>query len=364
MTTGKRILQIVPHVPGTLDGVGDHALRLAEALFDEDDMRTTFLVAASTSVQEKDGFEILSGFSNESFESVAPSMHHVILHYSNYGLGHRGMPFELRRFAQRLRRSLPGKWITMFHELYASGPPWRSAFWTRPFQVKIARDLMDLSDACFVSNRVIGDEIRRYDSGKPVHQVAIMSNLGEPHLTEFASRSPGCWAVCGGTKLLQRSLRTFLERKHAIPEAFRPERLYAIGGRRDARIEDLLRENTEMPVSYHPEVSAEAASEILEQCRFGWLDYYGAGKVWPGLIFKSATVGAYCAHGVIPVFAHEEGKIIFEGDSFPGPFGVSGGNPRFPQPGEVAKIAAEIYAWYQKHASSHHTAEVYAKALA
>ncbi len=363
MTTGAKILQIVPHVPGTFDGVGDYALRLAKVLSDEHDMRTTFLVAAPASADAKDGFGIVSGFSTEFFESVAPSIDHVILHYSNYGYANRGVPFGLRNFAQKLRRSLRGKWITMFHELYASGPPWRSAFWTRPFQVKIAHDLMDVSDACVVSNRVIGDEIRHYDGGKPVYEVPIMSNLGEPLLTEFSPRSRGRWVICGGAALLLRSLGTFLERKSVIPTAFRPERLDVIGGWRDSRIEQLLKGVTDISVSYHPEVSPEAASEILGQCTFGWLDYYGAGKVWPGMIFKSASVAAYCAHGVIPVFAHQEEEITLNGDRFPGPFTISGGEVRFPRPENVTDTVREIYAWYQKHASSHCAGAVYARAL-
>ncbi len=363
MTTGARILQIVPHVPGTFDGVGDHALRLARVLFDEHNMRTTFLVAAPTPINAKDGFEIVSGFSPEFFNSVAPSLDHIILHYSNYGYASRGVPVELRNFSQKLRRSLRGKWITMFHELYASGPPWRSAFWTRPFQVKIARDLMDVSDGCVVSNWVIGDEIHRRNSGKPVYQVPIMSNLGEPLLTEFPPRSDGRWAICGGATLLLRSIGTFLERKGAIPASFRPERLDVIGGWRDSRIEQLLEKITDISVTYHPEVSPESASEILGQCTFGWLDYYGAGKVWPAMIFKSASVAAYCAHGVIPVFAHREGEITLNGDRFPGPFIISRDGVHLPSAEHVMETVRETYTWYQRNASSHRTAAVYARVL-
>ncbi len=356
-----RILQIVPHVPGTFDGVGDYALGLARVLAGEHGMRTTFLVASPAPSSAIDGFEVLSGFS-KLFSASSPPFDHVILHYSNYGYATRGAPFQLRAFAQQFRRILRGRWITAFHELYASGPPWRSAFWTRPFQVKIARDLIDLSDACVVSNPVIREEINRYDSGKRVYQTAIMSNLGEPQLTDF-NRSSTTWAICAGTVLLRRSLETFLQRRQAIPAVFRPERLELIGGRRDSEIQELGRQVNDIPVGYHPEVPAEAASALLTQCTFGWLDYYGAGKVWPAMIFKSGSLAAYCANGVVPVFAHRESEITWDGELFPGPFSITAREVHLPPPATVPQTAREVYGWYHRHSSGHRTGELYAKAL-
>ena len=61
MHSEKTVLQIVPKLPGSLDGVGDYALTLAKALFDENGLRTTFVVAGGTSVESRDGFEVVSG---------------------------------------------------------------------------------------------------------------------------------------------------------------------------------------------------------------------------------------------------------------------------------------------------------------
>src|SRR4051812_27972038 len=146
-----RVLQIVPHLPGGFDGVGDHALNLARALSRDFGISTTFLVAGKTSANSKDGYAIISGLNLETCEQLARDHKHVVLHYVNYGYQARGVPFLLRAFVKQLRAQLRGRWVTTFHELYASGPPWKSEFWLRPFQVKIARDLIDLSDACFVS---------------------------------------------------------------------------------------------------------------------------------------------------------------------------------------------------------------------
>jgi hypothetical protein len=120
------VLQIVPQLPGTLDGVGDYALNLAKALAAEHGITTTFLVGGETSVHSKDGHAVISGLSRDASAELAQKCEHVILHYVNYGYQARGVPFRLSAFAKQLRSQLHGRWITTFHELYASGPPWKS----------------------------------------------------------------------------------------------------------------------------------------------------------------------------------------------------------------------------------------------
>src|ERR1051325_4508143 len=101
-----RVLQIVPHLPGGFDGVGDHALNLARALSSDFGITTTFLVAAKTSAKSKDGFGIISGLNPESCAQLARDHEHVILHYVNYGYQARGVPFLLRAFVKELRSHL------------------------------------------------------------------------------------------------------------------------------------------------------------------------------------------------------------------------------------------------------------------
>src|SRR5258708_2283655 len=197
------VLQIVPHLPGSYDGVGDYALNLAKALSKACNLQTAFLVAQTTETKSKDGFEIISGLAGDL---SSRSFDHVILHYANYGYQSRGVPFELRRFSGELRRRLHGRWITTFHELYASGPPWKSAFWLRPWQVKIAQDLIDVSDFCFVSNDVIRNAISRHDAGKSIRLLPLMSNFGEPELGDFDGRPNTRWAICGDQTLHRRAL--------------------------------------------------------------------------------------------------------------------------------------------------------------
>ncbi len=360
------VLQIVPQLPETYGGVGDYAFNLADKLLQDHHLKTVFAFPGESSTSSVGGFEVRSG---ANFPGVTPQndYDHVILHYVNYGYQNRGVPFRLRTQMQRMRGRLKGRWITMFHELYASGAPWKSAFWLRPLQVRIARDMVDLSDCCFVSNRVIRNEITSYDSTKRVGLQPIMSNLGEPVLEDFTNRSARNWVICGRLPLILRSLRTFAAVCSQIPRSYCPDRLDVVGGERDEMVSDCLFELEKtipgIACHYHPEVSAQLASEILRECTFGWLDYFGDHKSWPGMIFKSGSFAAFCAHGIIPVLAHQEPPPSVDEDSFPGLFSLSSKSAHLPSVDLLSGLRQEIYDWYHKHASAKKAAIAYADAL-
>ena len=363
----KTVLQIVPRLPGTFDGVGDYALNLARALSANHGITTTFLVAGNTSVTSKEGYAVSSGLSSEGSAALAQKCEHAILHYVNYGYQARGVPFSLRAFAKQLRSQLRGRWVTMFHELYASGPPWKSAFWLRPLQVGIARDIIDASTACVVSNRPIERAIHAYDPGKKVYLAPVTSNFGEPKLSGFDGTSPKRWAICGGTALIGRSVQLFEQLHPLIPEVFAPEHLDVVGGHEELSIRSALdrlsRSRPRLSCHYHPEVSAEDASEVLRKSSFGWIDYFGAGKMWPGMVLKSTAFAAFCAHGIVPILSHREEPIAHKGDALPGPYYITPGAIHFPVPEQLPETRQKVYSWYHEHADSQQLARVYAEAL-
>src|SRR5712691_2774008 len=165
------LLQIVPQVPGSFDGVGDYALGLAKALAASHGVQTIFAVAKQTDIKAKEQFPLISGLNSALDCDV--SYQHAVLHYANYGYQSRGVPLGLRNFVRQLRRKLGGRWITMFHELYAFGPPWKSAFWLYSLQARIARNMIDISDTCFVSSDAIQNEIHAHDREKSVRLLPV-----------------------------------------------------------------------------------------------------------------------------------------------------------------------------------------------
>jgi hypothetical protein len=360
------IFQIVPQTPGTLDGVGDYALNLARALLADHGYETIFAVAKTTETKANDEFRVIAGL-DAALERI-PSCDHVILHYANYGYQSRGVPFRLRNFARELRRKLRGRWITTFHELYAFGPPWKSAFWLYPLQARIARDIIDSSDVCVVSSNTIEEAIHQCDEQKPVRVVPVMSNFGEPTALHLDEKSPRHWAICGGTDLILRSLRSFLDVQAFIPPAFLPDQLDVFGGRESDAIRQCVRtiKKTLCGVScrYQPEITAGDAGEILRGCSFAWIDYFGEGKVWPAMIFKSGSFAACCAHGVLPVVSHQQPPPPIADESFPAWYFVNADRAHFPEPAELASAVEKIHGWYHRHASAACAARAYAEALA
>lgn len=347
MTNSPRpILQIVPHALGTHDGVGDHAVILAKILQAGYGRETVFVSAKDIS------------------KAVNNNYDNIILHYVNYGYQKRGVPFALLRVLRQLGRS-GGRLLTIFHELYASGSPWQSAFWLRPFQVHIARSISRISDSCIVSSDMMARQLRGLTPNIRVSVHPVFSNFGEPSLSQvqMANRSPHRWVICGGTALVERSLRSFCAIMKQIPPTVSANELFVLGGKDNPIVHSILSGLTETRSDYRPQIAAEEASQILSTCSFAWLDYFHRPDVPTDALLKSSAFAAVCAHGVIAVLPHPGSVISIEADPLPGPYFVNGQRCQLPSEQDRHEIANKIYNWYQRHASADHLARAIAAAL-
>ena len=356
MTRSSTILQIVPRAPGTHDGVGDYAFTLAQKLRERYSCKTVFAAA----VGEADSFPSkLTDFDVVSLASLGrdhseQKFQHIILHYVNYGYQKRGIPFALLSILRELRRRCPGHFVTIFHELYASGLPWKSAFWLRPFQMAIARKISQISDASVVSSNAMLTRLGTLTPNANIRVHPVFSNFGEPLLSsdQIANRSPQRWAICGGTVLVERSLRSFRKAIDRLPENFSPSELFVIGGTDNPVTRLLLASLPNIHTEYHPQITSLEASQILASCAFAWLDYFHRADVPMDVVLKSGAFAAACAHAVTPVFPHNGCAIGIADDPLPGPYFVDADRVNLPH--DRTKVAAEIYAWYQRHVSSEH----------
>lgn len=360
------LLQIVPQLPGTHDGIGDYALNLAQALARQFKVETIFAVPHATTKK-------VGAFSVRSFDlsaAAAARLAHgcddVLLHYVNYGYHLRGVPRGLPGFLQTLRRNSSVGMSIVFHELFADvKAPWRSAFWLRPLQIRIAREIAALADVCFVSSEVMAGQLQRIAQPARVSIHPVMSNFGEPILSsdDFAARDPHQWVICGGTALVARSVRSFAARVGEIPESFSPRELLVLGGRANDSVRANLESLRGLKVKYYPEIEASTASSILSSSSFGWLDYFHETRALVGAVLKSTAFAAYCAHGVIPVFPQAGSPIQVRQDRLPGPFFVGASKQNLPAEPERARVAQLLYDWYRHNASSQHLAATVASAI-
>lgn len=343
--------------------MGDYAAIIAQKLSDIYSSQTVFATA-------------VTALSHENVE-------HVILHYVNYGYQKRGVPFGLLPILRELRRRHGGRWLTIFHELYASGQPWKSAFWLRPLQMHIAKAIAEISDVAIVSSETMRAQLislaptapavaavcdrrdqpeaatpRRSQSsatGQHLQVYPVFSNFGEPSLSpaQIANRSPHRWAICGGSILVERSLRSFRAIKNQIPEILAPQELFVLGGEDNSISRALLAELQNIRTEYRPRVAAAEASQILSTCAFMWLDYFHRKPVPMDIVLKSGAFAAACAHGVIPIFPHAGTAISLESDRLPGPFFIDE-ITELPALNDRPEIASAFYNWYQRHAASDH----------
>lgn len=340
------VLQIVPKIPGDRDGVGDYALSLARILSADFGITTSFAVASE-------------------LESSRKNHEHVILHYVNYGYQKRGVPFGLLSSLRNLRRNSRGRLVTVLHELYASGPAWRSAFWLQPFQRHIARSIAQISDLCLVSSETMLNQLRSLWPNVRAEVHPVFSNFGEPSLLsdQFSKRDPHRWVICGGTALIEQSLRSFRAIFNRTPEFFSPHELFVLGGSDNPATRSLLADFVNVRVDYRPQIDAGEATQVLSTCSFGWLDYFHRTDVPSDVILKSSAFGAMCAHGVITVFPHRGSSIAIDGDALPGPYLIDAQFVELPSANDRKGVASQIYQWYQRHASSEHRARNIARAL-
>jgi hypothetical protein len=356
------VLQIVPRVSDNPDGVTDYALNLARNLLSEYRLTTVFAAAERSRISEKEGFKI-----TPMGEGGAPRERpaRVILHYVNYGYQKRGLPFSSLPVWRALRQSCRGRFLVIFHELFASGPPWKSEFWVHPLQKKIARDVARLGDARLVSSESMRQSLEKLAPGLDVIVHPVPSGFGEPRIepAQMRNRDNHRWLICGGTSLVERSLRSFVRIAGAIPANIAPRNLVLVGGTENSKVRQMLKTLADIHCEYYPAVSPKIASQVLSTCAFAWLDYFTAGSTIPDLLLKSSSFANVCAHAVVCVTPRVSCAISLNGDSLPGPFAIAHDEVMLPAPNERPDVAREIYNWYHRHASVTTLVQMVAKAL-
>ena len=357
----ERLLQIVPKLPGGLDGVGDYALGIARQFREKFGYETIF--ASFEAAPAPDGFKVVA--LDQMVDDAAGNYDHILLHYVNYGFQNRGVPFRLLSILRALRTRHRSRLVTIFHELFASGPPWSSAFWLQPVQKGIARSIAHLSDAAIVSNPTMFEQLRTLAPTLPASVHPVPSAWGEPPLSadEIARRDPQIWLICGGTALIARSLRSFGAVVSKIPDWCRPRQLFVVGGKKGSPVAESLRGFSQMEVSCHPEVSALEASNLLRKCAFNWLDYFYQPTPALNVILKSSVFGAICAHAVVPIFPTGGQSVSLGNSALPGPFFINNEASVVPAPKERGQVALSFYQWYRQNAAAERLASALATGL-
>lgn len=324
-------VQIVPRLPPPFEGVGSYAMALAGALgvrerFVVGDPSWRGTVGGARAVARRRAADLLAALE----ETAGP----VLLHYAGYGYHARGCPLWLVNGLLRWRGGAPHRrLVTLFHEVWASGPPWRSSFWLLPLQRRLAAALIRASDALATSLPLYRTLLLPWAGGREIAVMPVFSTVGEPaEVPPWGERTPRI-VVFGGAGVRQRAYGPFLP---ALARAARE-----LGAREICDVGPAVAPPAEVggvPIRALGPLPGAEVSALLLDSTAGFLAYP------PAFLAKSTIFAAYCAHGVLPVCAwdhHPAEELPAAGQHYWD--GTPAGS------GDFQSMAGAARAWYAGH---------------
>ncbi|MBD0387508.1 MAG: glycosyltransferase family 1 protein [Nostoc sp. C3-bin3] len=352
------VTSIITRLPPAIDGVGDYALNLALRLHKDFDIETHFVVGDPTwaGATQIDGFHIsqVRVCSANTLLSLLPSDRAkrtgeadrfppttVMLHYVNYGYAKRGCPVWLVDGLQRWRSaSVNRSVVSMFHEVYATGPPWASSFWLSPLQRNLAARVASLSDRCLTSTQSYAKLLHEISLGKQtqIPTLPVFSNIGEPEQVSPLAERDRRVVVFGSPSNRLRVYRGSLAELELTCQLLGIEEIWDVGPSTTLTLSTV----NGVPVVELGERSAAEISGFLLKSLAGFFDYPC------DYLAKSTIFAAYCAHGVLPVSSRRSLPVdgIEMGKHYWMPDGQTKDSKELV---ELQAIADHAHAWYQTH---------------
>ena len=300
-----RLLHITPELPPTVGGIADYTAVLSRRLVEvsEGNVLPTLIRAGwkgdGPTPETEFNTVDCTGECNpaalaRTIQEHANSADHtvVLLQYSGYGYAQRGAPWWLMRGLQQACEEASVPLITMFHELYATGPPWTSAFWLSPAQRYIAARLARMSQAVVTNRAKSADWLRRYvSSDTSVHVQPVFSNVGEPdEVLPYEERNS--YAVVFGGTGKNALYRRYGEQIAQALEILKVPKLIDIGPAPD---EDLIDAIGCESVEVKGFLAVKEIQHHLMGAKAGFVCRN------PEALTKSGSLAAYAAYGV-PTF--------------------------------------------------------------
>lgn len=329
------IVQIVPHLPPPYEGLGGNALALAAVLAERHGVES-FFVVSDPAWQGGNGWAAKALPARRSGDLIAAleRTNTVLLHYANYAYQRRGCPVWLVEALRHWRNGAAARrLVTSFHEIHASGPPWRSSFWLRPVQRQLAAQVARCSDALVTPLPLYREVLLPWARGKQITVMPVLSTVGEPAAATLLGGRARAVAVFGGSGVRRRAYGSFRPDLERTVQALEADEVWDIGPTVDTPA--VLQG---VPVRRLGVLAPAQVSERLANARAGFVAYP------PSFLSKSGIFAAYCAHRMLPVCAWER----------PSQEGVPAAgehywNAQEPPPGEPQVIADAARDWYSSH---------------
>ena len=352
MAGNRRLIQVVPRLQPTRCGVSDHVLALASELRTSYGIDSAFVVLNSDercdlpySVTHCAPHQLLNAC--VAFSGSQPAA--ILVHLSGYGYSADGAPTLLAEALEKVKADGRFRVAVFFHELFATGMPWKSAFWYSQRQKRAVRRIAEACDLLVTNTRNYVDWLNRetvWQSASPIQYLPVFSHVGEAQQHVPLADRDLVMAVFGlggtrlnayrdlsalGTMLQQLGIQEILD---IGPEFEAPGELHGI------------------PVKRMGVLAATEIARQFSRSTFGFLSY-------PHMpLAKSGVFAGYCAHGVIPVIArHFPGQVDGLED------GVHVLSPRTATAAQASGLdpcSIAAWRWYSGHRLHDHAA-IYAR---
>ena len=341
-------IQIVPRLPPAIDGVGDYACSLAQQMHRDFGNSTRFIVGDPSwnGSRNIDGF-LVTRLDHRSADALTILLNQhpsstILLHYVGYGYANRGCPYWLIKGLENWKhQNKAARLVTMFHEIYASGPIWTSSFWLSQFQRKIAENLVRISDSLVTSRQPYADTLYKLSKGRHTKSpvLPVFSSIGEPDVTSSLADRNRHIVVFGGKAKRLRVYQQSLPALHYACEQLGIEKIIDIGPPVDLDVSRL----TLYPLQQMGLQPLEEISKILSNSIAGFLSYN------PNFLEKSTIFASYCAHRMLPVNAisiKQPIDSIMPGKHY---WFIDSTQPRSVKLPNAQSIADEAHGWYCNH---------------
>jgi hypothetical protein len=337
-------VQIVPEYPPQVGGVSSYAAKVADGFQNHEKTIHTIVTHNEHSLRSTDMLSRLSIPTKEKLQNKLEELQTtcVLLHFSGYGYARWGLCYwlvdSLFWWKQRKKNR---KLITLFHEVYASGPIWRASFWTSPYQQQIAKGLARLSDVAFVTSQGGYNKLKLLLPELSLEILPVFSNVGEPAKVLSLSHREGIAVVFGGAGRRSSTYRVLANQTSDLIAGFNKLGIHKVIdiGPGDCSPKEIAG----FPIHVLGTLSEETISDKLQYARVGLLAY-------PlHMLTKSGILAAYWAHGLLTVNVSSVGNLpndLKEGREFLNLKRFGNGNF------EAQNIASSGFLHYQHHRSS------------
>ena len=297
----KNIVQISPTFPPNIGGVGNYTKLLADFLKTKG-INSKILI--SDHLDNKNKKLNLFGKNNANLNSLLENTNstQVILHFSGYGYASRGLCFDLICSLKKWKEiSKSRQIITIFHEIYATGPIFRMSYWTSLPQKYLAKKLLKLSNIALITSKQNNITLSSFDEKKKIIYSNVFSNIGELKKNRKLQIRKNIAIIFGSTyqkKILYNDILINQNQYENILKKISIQKIIDIGPKLEIskRIKfiDIKRVGVK---------SKDYISRLLKKSKVG-IVFYPVNQMT-----KSGIIAAYASHGLVIVNLCKE-KIL------------------------------------------------------